>query len=99
MYPIRGRLRNAVNCMRFFTSHANFNYARIILHDLPYSLPAQTPHTSQLRDSIVFLESRVLNQHWNRPKRLFSASLRRRYEDYSHLRVYPRRSCELREQH
>jgi hypothetical protein len=55
-----GGFRYAVNRVRPLAPHSDFDNARIIFDELPYSFAAKFPQVSQLTDAVVSLESGVI---------------------------------------
>ena len=64
MYPARGRFGNAVDRVRFFSSHPNFDDAWIVPHELAHGFTPYAPHTGQFADTVMLLERAIFNHSW-----------------------------------
>src|SRR5215469_11859156 len=67
MYSTRGRLRNAVNGMRFLSPQSNLDDTGVILNQPANRLPTQAPDLCKLADPIVFFETWIIGQHLRLP--------------------------------
>jgi hypothetical protein len=59
--PARYRFRNAIDRVSFLAAHPNLDHPRLVLDDLAYRFPAESPLPREITDAVMLFEGRVLN--------------------------------------